>query len=127
MSSPRRIGKIIISELDKSHKVKDDSEIRLKDKGALKASYILGALTVICIVLGLIFSKPLKDYAFEAIFTMAAMLGFIAYILYTNTKSPMKDEKAYENSNDLFKFNGGLVLGALGIVVIMIVTYAIFW
>lgn len=118
---------IIISELDKSHKVKDDSEIRLKDKGALKASYILGALTVICIVLGLIFSKPLKDYAFEAIFTMAAMLGFIAYILYTNTKSPMKDEKAYENSNDLFKFNGGLVLGALGIVVIMIVTYAIFW
>ncbi|MBP3332291.1 MAG: sodium/sugar symporter [Tidjanibacter sp.] len=118
---------IIISELDKSHRVKDDSEIRLKDKGALKASYILGALTVICIVLGLIFSKPLKDYAFEAIFTMAAMLGFIAYILYTNTKSPMKDEKAYENSNDLFKFNGGLVLGALGIVVIMIVTYAIFW
>lgn len=118
---------IIISELDKSHKVKDDSEIRLKDKGALKASYILGALTVICIVLGLIFSKPLKEYAFEAIFTMAAMLGFIAYILYTNTKSPMKDEKAYENSNDLFKFNGGLVLGALGIVVIMIVTYAIFW
>ena len=118
---------IIISELDKSHKVKDDSEIRLKDKGALKASYILGALTVICIVLGLIFSKPLKEYAFEAIFTMAGMLGFIAYILYTNTKSPMKDEKAYENSNDLFKFNGGLVLGALGIVVIMIVTYAIFW
>lgn len=118
---------IIISELDKSHKVKDDSEMRLKDKGALKASYILGALTVICIVLGVIFSKPLKNYAFEAIYTLAAMLGFIAYILYTNTKSPMKDDKAYENSNDLFKFNGGLVLGALGIVVIMIVTYAIFW
>ncbi len=118
---------VVISLLDKSHSVKDENQARLNDKGALKASIVLGVLAVICVVLGIIYSAPLKNYAFEAIFTLAAMLGFIAFILYTNTKCPNKDEKAYDNSNDLFKFNGGLVLGSLGILIIMIVTYSIFW
>ncbi len=118
---------IVISALDKQHSVADAKVVGLKKATVPMTAKILYAVAAVCAILGIIYSKPLKDYAFEAIFMLAALLAFVGYIIHTNATSPTKDEKAYENSPELFHFNGGLILGSIGIVVILVITYAYFW
>lgn len=118
---------VTISLLDRRHLVRDESDYRDYGASLKRGAYLLFALSGLCIVLGLIFSGPFSHLAFEAIFTMAVLLAFPGIILYTNAVSPYKDAKAYDYEPELFKMNGGLTLGAIGIVVILIVLYAIFW
>lgn len=118
---------VTISLLDRKHLVKDESDYRRYSKSLKRGAYILFAGAAVCILLGIIFSGPYSHLAFEAIFTMAALLIFPGIILYTNGCSKYKDSKAYDYQPELFKMGPGLTLGSIGIVVILIVLYAVFW
>ncbi len=117
---------VTFSLLDKKNAVSDHETAEQKRKQAQGAIYMFAG-SVICIILGLIYSAKYSALAFEAIFTMAAMLAFVGVILYTNAKSKIKDKKAYDYHPSLFKMTPGLTVGALGIVVIMIALYAYLW
>lgn len=118
---------VSISLLDRKDLVEDKSDYKDHQKTLLKGAYILFALSAICFILGIIFSKPYSHLAFEAIFTMATFLGFIGLILFTNAKSEYKDKKAYDYEPELFEMSAGLKWASLGIVVILVVIYAVFW
>lgn len=118
---------VTISLLDRKHLVKDESDFHRYSKSLKRGGYMLFAGAALCIILGLIFSAPYSHLAFEAIFTMAALLIFPGIILYTNGCSQYKDSKAYDYEPEPFKMGPGLTLGSIGIVAILIVLYAVFW
>jgi len=118
---------ITISMLDKKHLVPNTDESAANKKKMVKASYVMFFFAAVLFILGAIYSVPLKQYAFEAIFVMATLFAFVGIMLITNGKGKLKDSNAYEYDMELFKLNPGLVIGALGIVAILVVVYAYFW
>lgn len=118
---------VSISLLDRKHMVASQEESVKNKKTLTRTSYFLFAGAVVCLILGIIYSKPLANLAFEAIYMMAAMFAFLGIILYTNANSKVKDPKAYDYEPDLFKMSPGLVVGSLGIVAILVALYAYFW
>ena len=118
---------VTISLLDKKNLVTDQDDTAAHKKSLLKGAYFMFAGAAISAILGIIFSGPYSYLAFEAIFMMAAMFGFVGIILYTNAKSKWTDPKAYAYKPELFKMNPGLTIGSIGIVVILVALYAYFW
>ena len=118
---------VTISLLDKKNLVEASPEKGVNRKRLVRGSIVMFILSAACFVLGIIYSAPLKSLAFEAIFTMAVMFAFVGIILCTNALSRYKDAKAYDYDPELFKMNRGLVAGAMGIVIILVVLYAYFW
>ncbi len=116
-----------ISLTDKRYAVADGEASLLLRSHQARGAWVMFILAAICLVAGIIWSKPLAYLAFESIFTMAALLGFLGLILLTNARSKIKDPKAYDYQPNLYKMNGGLIMGCLGIVAIMIALYAFFW
>ena len=117
---------VTISLLDRKHLVTDEKSFAHK-ASLLRGSYIMFALSAICLILGIWLSKPYSALAFESIFMMAVLLAFVGIILYTNAKSKLKDAKAYDYEPELFRMGPGLTIGAIGIVVILVILYAVFW
>lgn len=118
---------VTITLLDKKNLVPNTVESEENKRKLVRVSYGFFAASAICFILGAIYSVPLKQYAFQAIFMMATLLGFIGLMLCMNGKAKFKDANAYEYDLGLFKMNGGLVLGAIGVVVILLALYAYFW
>ncbi|MDR2936685.1 MAG: sodium/sugar symporter [Rikenellaceae bacterium] len=118
---------VAISLTDKKHGVTAEPETGSRRNGLLRGSYWMFGGAALCAVLGLVYSKRYADLAFESIFMMAVLLAFVGVILYTNARSETKDPLAYDYKPELFRLNGGLVIGSIGIVAIMITLYAYFW
>ncbi|MDR3329269.1 MAG: sodium/sugar symporter [Prevotellaceae bacterium] len=115
---------VTVSLTDKTHQITD----AVSAKGSTKkvaCGFAAGA--VACFLLGILFSGPLSNYGFEAIFVMAALLAFLSVIMFTNAKSGTRDDKAYQLDGALFKTDKTFMLGGMGICVIIIVLYAVFW
>ena len=118
---------VTVTLLDRKNLAPNDVESADVKRKMMRISYWFLAGALACLILGLIYAAPLKAYAFEAIYMMAVLLGFVGIMLYMNGRAKMKDANAYEYSTDLFKTNGGLILGAVGVVAILLVLYAYFW
>lgn len=118
---------LTISMLDKKHLVKSEEESADHKKSLLRGSVYMFIGAAVCFILGVLFSAKYAAYAFQAIFMMATLLGFLGFILYTNAKSQYKDPKAYDYEPELFHMNRGLVIGSIGIVAILVALYAYFW
>ena len=122
---------VLITLTDK-HQIK---AVVLSDKNRTnlkKAGAIFAILTGITLISGLLwgtnlFGMSLVSLGFHSIFMMTFLLGFISIIMYTNALSPIQDAKAYEFEPELFKTDKTFLIGALGIVVIIVVLYAVFW
>ena len=101
-------------------------------KNLVNASRILLTLAIITFISGMIWGTSLfgvgrLDIGFQSIFMMTFILGFLSLILFTNANSGQQDEKAYEYQPELFKTDKGFLLGAIGIVIIIVTLYAYFW
>ena len=118
---------LTISLVDEKHLVESKPESEAHKKGLMSGSKWMFALAGLCLVLGILFSAKYSSLAFEAIFMLSVLFAFMGVILYTNATSRFKDPKAYAYEPELFRMNGGLVIGSLGIVAILIGLYAYFW
>lgn len=118
---------ITITLLDRKNLVPNTDEPQRDKRKLVHAGIFCFVMAAICLVLGAIYSVPLKAYAFEAIFVLSALFAFVGVMLVTDGKGKLKDANAYEYELDMFKVTPGLVIGALGIVATLVVIYAYFW
>ncbi|MBU2884810.1 hypothetical protein KO507_03410, partial [Gilvimarinus agarilyticus] len=119
----------VISFLDKGIKVKSPAADSDVQKLSIKSSYILMALGILCLIAGAIFSISLSHLGVESILMMGVLLLMLGIIFYTNFKIDIEDPKALkvENAKTLFTTNVGFNVGAIGIIVIVVFLYGIFW
>jgi solute:Na+ symporter, SSS family len=122
----------VILVLTDEHKVKAEEMSETNKKGLKKSADIFIAGSLISLVLGVLFGTDmfgmsLRNIGFHSIFMMVFFLGFLGIIFQTNATSKTQDEKAYSYQPELFKTDGSFLLGAMGIVVIIVTLYAIFW
>ncbi len=109
------------------------SPISNENKKKLTAAGWFFAITgVISLVVGIIWGTPLfninlLNLGFDSIFMMAALLMFLSIMMFTNATSDKQDKKAYDFEPELFKTDKSFLLGAIGIVVIIVSLYAYFW
>lgn len=118
---------VVISLLGKKHSQSDNSDIAKYKSKLTRTSYIMFAIAAVMIIAGILFSETYAHYAFQAIYMLATLFAFLGVILYTNANSKLRDAKAYDYDPTIFILNRGLVMGSIGIVVILIVLYALFW
>jgi len=122
----------LVLVLTDSHKVKAEELSEKNRKYLLNSAKAFGFGAVVTLVAGLLFGTnlfgmSLRDIGFHSIFMMTFLLSFLAIIMYTNANSDKQDEKAYHYNPDLFKTDGTFLVGAMGIVVIIVTLYAVFW
>lgn len=122
----------VILVMSDDHKVQAE-EISAKNKQILmKGARFFTAGAVLSLVFGLLFGTDLfgmslRGIGFHSIFMMIFLLGFLGLILYTNAKSDKQDAKAYTFDPELFKTDKTFFIGGMGIVVIIVTLYAVFW
>lgn len=126
------ISMAVILTLTDSHKVPAPNISDANRRKLMSAAKIFGVLTVVTLVAGLLFGTQwfgmsLRDMGFHSIFMMTFMMAFLAIIMYTNATSKRQDDKAYSFEPELFRTDKTFFLGAMGIVVIIVTLYAIFW
>jgi SSS family solute:Na+ symporter len=122
----------VVLTLTDKNQVKADPVPEANAKKMKSAGMFLAVLAVFSLVAGLIwgttlFGVSLVHLGFNSIFMLTFLLAFLSIIMYTNAVSTKKDGKAYDFQPELFKTNGGFLLGASGIVVIIVGLYAYFW
>ena len=109
-----------------------------------KWSYILGGIAAfligaaIFVSIGSLLLPPdatpcnnaiayLNDIGFEAFYFFGAFIGSCAMLLYSNVFSQMQDRKALIINPSIFKTTRGYTIGAIGICLITLILYIIFW
>ena len=92
------------------------------------AHFALGA-AVTCLALGCLtfYIKECQLLGFEAFFFLAAMMFSIYLYLYNNAKDTVEDVKSIGVDVAIFKTNTAFNLGAAGVVIILVILYAILW
>lgn len=126
------ISTALVLTLTDKHQ-KPASPLSDKNRRTLKSiglGFAIGA--VVSFVAGMLwgttlFGMSLMDLGFHSVFLMTFLLGFLSIIMYTNAKSTTEDNKAYEFQPELFRTDGTFLMGAMGIVVIIVALYAVFW
>lgn len=122
---------VILSLTDKHH-VPAELPSTKNRRMLTHAGWFFAVLSTVAFVAGLIwgtnlFGMGLLNLGFHSIFMMAFLLAFVAVIMFTNANSGQKDAKAYEFEPQLFETDNKFLVGAIGIVVIIISLYAYFW
>lgn len=118
--------------LTDSHKVSAEEISSKNRKTLMNGAYFFGAGALITLVLGLLFGTELfgmslRDIGFHSIFMMTFLMGFLSIIMYTNANSTKQDEHAYSFEPELFKTDKTFFIASMGIVVIIVTLYAVFW
>lgn len=118
--------------LTDKHQVTADAVTPRNRKILMNAAYGFGLATVISLIAGFVFGTDwfglsLRNIGFHSIFMMTFLLGFVAIMMYTNAKAPVQDAKAYSFDPELFKTDKTFFIGAMGIVIIIVTLYAVFW
>ena len=126
------ISVAVILVLTDSHKTKAPEVSPENKKKLLFAGKAFGAAAVITLVAGLLFGTEwfgmsMRNLGFHSIFMLTFMMAFLSIIMYTNANSSKQDAKAYTIEPELFKTDKTFFLGAMGIVVIIVALYAVFW
>ena len=113
-----------------SKNTKPAEELPEKTKRTLfKWSHIALGAAVTCVVLGCLtfYIKECQLLGFEAFFFLAAMMFSIYLYLYNNAKDTVEDVKSIGVDVAIFKTNTAFNLGAAGVVIILVILYAILW
>jgi SSS family solute:Na+ symporter len=118
--------------LTDKHQVKADVLSDINKKRLTSAGWIFAVLSGIMFLSGIVwgtdlFGLSMRYLGFHSIFMMTFMMAFLAIIMFTNAKSPTKDAKSYEFDPTLFETDKKFLVGAIGIVVIIVSLYAYFW
>ncbi|HAN00398.1 MAG TPA: sodium/glucose cotransporter [Marinilabiliales bacterium] len=126
------ISMAVILTLTDKHQVKADDLSDKNRKRLTSAGWIFAILSGITLLAGIVWGTnllgcSLRYLGFHSIFMMTFMLAFLAIIMFTNAKSETKDAKSYEFNPTLFETDKKFLIGAIGIVVIIVSLYAYFW
>ncbi len=116
-----------ISFVDRGVKISSIVPSGTVQKKLLNISYVLAAIGLVGFVLGIIYSSPMSDYGFEAIFVLSTLFLMLGMVIYTNAKMDVQDAKAISVQPTLFQTDVVFNVGAIGIVAIVVALYAIFW
>ncbi len=122
---------IILTLTDKNQIQADEISAKTKKK-LTNAGWGFAITAVVMLISGLIwgtdlFGVSLVHLGFNSIFMTVFMMAFLSIIMFTNASSSKKDNKAYNINLDLFETNGSFLVGAMGIVAIIVALYAYFW
>ncbi len=126
------ISMAVILSLTDSKKVKTEPVSNDNRKKLLSAGRAFAIGAVITLIAGLVwgtdlFGMSMVSLGFHSIFMMTFLLTFLSIIMYTNANSTTKDVKAYDFNPQLFETDKGFLIGAMGIVLIIVALYAYFW
>ncbi|GAB4430208.1 MAG: sodium/sugar symporter [Bacteroidia bacterium] len=91
------------------------------------SAYIFSSLGLLSLVFALATLGSLGGIGIEALFFLASALIMIGVVLWTNAKSKYADKHAIRYTPQTFSTDMVFNLGALAIVVIVGVLYAVFW
>ncbi|MGI8598571.1 MAG: sodium:solute symporter family transporter [Chitinophagaceae bacterium] len=126
------ISMAVILTLTDSNQVKTEPITDINKNKLRSAGGFFAVLAGITLVAGLIwgtdlFGVSMVNLGFHSIFMMTFLMAFLSVILYTNANSKIQDPKAYDFDPRLFKTDTNFLIGAMGIVVIIVSLYAYFW
>jgi SSS family solute:Na+ symporter len=98
----------------------------------LSGAKAFGLMTIITLLAGLVwgtdlFGMSMVNLGFHSIFMASFLFAFLTVIMYTNATSTTQDAKAYDYDPEITKTDGGFLVGAMGIVLIIAILYAYFW
>ncbi len=97
--------------------------------GFIRTGYIMLAIAVISTIIGVVGVNIefLYNYGIQNIFMLAAAFFFVGVILVSNEKIIAADKKSVELNPESFKTGKAFNIGAVGIIVILALLYAVFW
>jgi solute:Na+ symporter, SSS family len=93
----------------------------------MRVGYILIGLGVLSAIAGFILHNPLAHMGIDSVFMLASTLAFVGVILVANEKILAADKKAIELNPESFKTDKKFNIGAVGILVILVMLYYVFW
>ena len=122
---------VVVTLTDKHH-VQANPVSASTRKWLLGAGRTFSVLTVVTLIAGLIWGTDLLgigmlNLGFNSIFMLSFLMAFLALIMLTNANSNTQDKKAYDFDPSLFATDKVFAVGAMGIVLIITVLYAIYW
>ena len=116
---------IAITFLDKSHRT---ANAQVKDSKLIRRSSIVLIFSgIIAIITGLLTAQQYAYLGMESIFMFGTLLLVLGLILHWNGKLGFKNIKALHTNMDLYKTGKIFNIGAIGIMIIIITLYAMFW
>ncbi|MDD4645498.1 MAG: sodium/solute symporter [Bacteroidales bacterium] len=126
------ISLAVFLTLTDKHQVKAEKLSEKNQKRLITAGWAFAIAFGITLTAGIIwatdiFGCSLRHLGFHSIFMTTFMLGFLSIIMFTDAKSGIKDAKSYDIDLDLFNTDKKFLIGAIGIVVIIVSLYAYFW
>ena len=116
---------IAITFLDRSRRVANEElkHIRLMKRASI--SLIIAGLAAI--ITGIFTSGRYAYLGMESIFMLGTLMLILGLILHWNGKLDFKNIKALKTNIDLYKTGKIFNIGAIGIMIIIITLYALFW
>ncbi len=122
----------VILTLTDSNQVKTEPITDINKNKLRSAGGIFAVLAGITLVAGLIwgtdlFGVSMVNLGFHSIFMMTFLMAFLSVIMNTNANSKIQDPKGYDFDPRLFKTDTNFLIGAIGIVIIIVSLYAYFW
>ena len=116
---------VTITFLDRSHRV--DNPTAKKLKIIQRASLILISAGIVSLIIGVFTVQAYAYLGIESIFMFGTLLLLLGLILRWNTKLSFKNNKALHVNMELYKTGTIFNIGAIGITIIIITLYALFW
>ena len=116
---------VAITFLDRSHRV--DNPTAKKLKIIQRASLILISAGIVSLIIGVFTVQAYAYLGIESIFMFGTLLLLLGLILRWNTKLSFKNNKALHVNMELYKTGTIFNIGAIGITIIIITLYALFW
>ncbi|MBE9484516.1 MAG: sodium/sugar symporter [Bacteroidetes bacterium] len=116
---------VAITFLDRSHRV--DNSTAKKLKMIQRASLILISAGIVSLIIGVFTVQAYAYLGIESIFMFGTLLLLLGLILRWNTKLSFKNNKALRINMELYKTGTIFNIGAIGIMIIIITLYALFW
>ncbi len=98
-------------------------------KTQLKYAKICLAIAVFCLVVGIcsLFSVEMMNLGFEAVFFLAAFMFCLFLYLRSNALDKVEDPKSIGVDIEIFRTDSAFNIGAVGVIIILVVLYAVLW
>lgn len=98
-------------------------------KTQLKYAYISLFCAIACFVIGIVsfFSVDMMNLGFEAVFFLGALMLSLFVYLRSNAVDKIEDIKSIGVDIEIFRTDKAFNIGAAGVVIILIILYAILW
>jgi len=116
---------IAITFLDRSHRIANEELKNIKLMKRASVSLIITGITAI--IIGILASGEYAYLGMESILMFGTLLLVLGLILHWNGKLGFKNIKALRTNMDLYKTGRIFNVGAIGIMIIIILLYALFW